>query len=334
MPKKYQIILKRDYSQSFTAHEKAPKDVVEILSRHEYQPIEIKIRENLRSLLRVPYLLWTLFVIFFRFEAKSEVFFQYPFTNVIKYFFWLFKLKKIRLRVLIHDLESLRYEGKISQQEIVCLSRFDGIIALTDSMKDLLIQKGIDQIKIKVLHIWDYLLKSKVEAVQEFGYTICFAGNLYKSEFVNKLEFIKSSRLTFVLYGTIPTNVNLFGRKVLYGGLFSPEDPSTLNGNWGLVWDGTETYSCEGALGQYLRYNTSHKLGLYLAKGIPVIVWSQSAVAGYIAKKQLGLVVNSLCEVETKIENLEKEAYAEILENVSIFSRKVRHGKMLGALLN
>lgn len=334
MPRKYQIIFRKDHSQRFTAQEKAPKDVAEILEKHGYSPLEIGLREYQRAVFRIPVLMFSLLACFLKIERNAQLFFQYPFTKYVQFFFWLFRLKKIRLTVLIHDIESLRYNGKIAVEEINCLAHFDEVIALTEAMKSLLIEKGLNKSNIKVMNIWDYLVKVDFDnSIQSFGYKIGFAGNFDKSTFLTQLNSITTENLAFVLYGSQATSSNIFSEKVTYGGKFSPDDISVLEANWGLVWDGESIETCNGNFGEYLKINTSHKIGLYLAKGIPVIVWKQSAVADYILQHNLGITVESLHDVESRISNIGEEGYAEILKNVSVFSKKVRKGEMLGCII-
>ena len=82
-------------------------------------------------------------------------------------------------------------------------------------------------------------------------------------------------------------------------------------------------------VGEYLRYNASHKLSLYLASGMPVIVWQESGVAAFVNKNHLGLTVNSLEELPERIGKLTENEKALISEGVGIMSEKIRHGEML-----
>ncbi len=333
MTNKYQIIFRKKYSQQFSAQEKAPRDVMNILDKLGYRIIEIPIKEDSNAILRMLYLMINLFIEFNKINSHSELFFQYPFTKYVNYWFWFLKIKKIKLKVLIHDIESLRYVGTISNEEVVCLSHFDEIIVHTDSMKNLLVCNGINESKIKTLYLFDYLVdKSLSNISQTFGYTICFAGNLDKSLFLSKLKSIASPNMKYVLYGSMPSS-NIFTDNIIYSGKFSPDDISILNADWGLVWDGNSVDTCEGQLGEYLKYNSSHKLSLYLAKGIPVIVWSQSAVASFVSDNNLGIIVNSLMEINSKIESLGNSGYLEMMKEIKYFSEKIRSGEMLKSII-
>lgn len=63
---------------------------------------------------------------------------------------------------------------------------------------------------------------------------------------------------------------------MIWHGSFKPEEsPEHLQG----VWDGDSVDTCAGNTGAYLRYNNPHKTSLYLACGMPVIVWKEAAIA-------------------------------------------------------
>lgn len=329
---KYQFVFVRDFVPQHNAHNKSQHDVIEILVQEGYIPISVRLREDMVSCLRILFLFYTLTLKILKIKSGSEVFFQFPFTNYLIFFKRLIRFKKLKLTVLIHDLESLRYEKTLSAKEIENFSYFDRIIALTRPMKDLLVQYGIESSKINILEIWDYLLGADyvAEAKSDIGYEICFAGNLDKSDFVQDLDELESTKLTFLIYGSLLTPSPIrFNDKIVYSGKFLPNDLSMLKGDWGLVWDGISIYSCEGPLGNYLKYNAPHKLSMYLANKIPVIVWSHSAIAETVKTNKLGIVVDSLIDIEPLISILNIDEYIEIIKSVDTFSRKIRNGEML-----
>ena len=59
--------------------------------------------------------------------------------------------------------------------------------------------------------------------------------------------------------------------------------------------------TCKGSFGEYLRINNPHKTSLYLASGIPVIIWSKAALAEFIEKNKCGITVDSLYEIADKL---------------------------------
>lgn len=105
--------------------------------------------------------------------------------------------------------------------------------------------------------------------------------------------------------------------------------PLILKGEFGLIWDGEDINTCSGLNGNYMRYNNPHKLSLYIASGIPVITWKEAAIADFIIKNDIGICVESLSEIDEKLDRLSLERYNEILHNVYKVQEKVVNGCMI-----
>lgn len=257
---------------------------------------------------------------------------QYPLyvkRNAYKFIFNKFrKLKKnnVKLAALIHDINSLR-DGKSEDDEIHELNNFDYIISHNASMSKWLKEKGITS-KIVNLDLFDYYVaKNDTNKVNNpDNNDIAFAGNLSKG----KSGFLYSSEtcnISYILYG-----VNIDGElknkpNVKYKGAFKPEElPDIINAKYGLVWDGNSVDSCSGNTGNYLRYNNPHKLSLYVASELPVIVWSEAAVADFVTKNKIGITVDNLEENNNILNNITKNEYEIMLKNVKELSKKVKCG--------
>lgn len=80
--------------------------------------------------------------------------------------------------------------------------------------------------------------------------------------------------------------------------------------DYGLVWDGSERMRSKGGLGEYLRYNNSHKCALYLASGIPVIVWSQSG-GKFCQGTCRGITIDRLGDLDQAIHTADYEKLKE-----------------------
>ena len=100
-----------------------------------------------------------------------------------------------------------------------------------------------------------------------------------------------------------------------------------LKGAFGLVWDGESIKTCAGNYGEYLRYNCPYKCAMYLAAQIPVIIWSQAAMADFVKREKIGILIDSLDEIDHKLSNLTKEQYRELLENVSRIQEEIINGE-------
>ena len=140
----------------------------------------------------------------------------------------------------------------------------------------------------------------------------------------------------------LPENIhwNLYGRgyepdgreNISYLGAFVPEElPLHLDGSFGLVWDGPSVDTCSGIFGDYLSLNNPHKVSLYLASGLPVIIWEGAALASFIEKAGVGFTVSSLHEIRNMIDRLSDEEYEKMKLNAKQIGRKLKSGAYLRA---
>ena len=230
-----------------------------------------------------------------------------------------------RLIVLIHDIESLRLNHepgreRANAEELDLLRKCDGIISHNEAMTKWLRKKGIT-VPIVNLGIFDYDNPQEINTNSQYDGTICFAGNLEKSSFLNKLRLSHS----LVLFGSHPANS--YHPHLKYEGIFPPEVlPQKLTQNFGLVWDGPDTDSCTGPYGEYMRYNDPHKVSLYLSSGMPVIIWRQAALAKFIADNHLGILTDDLNKLDEQLNQLSPADYAEMKKNVVNISGQLRQG--------
>ena len=141
-------------------------------------------------------------------------------------------------------------------------------------------------------------------------------------------ELTQDGQVRFILYGRNDGNQS-FGNGIEYGGLFHPDDVSSLEGSWGLVWDGPSIKELTGEAGLYQRVNSPHKASLYLVAGLPLIVSTQAAIAKIVVEEKLGIAVDSLSDIEKRISSLSEEDYAELLKNVDTYAERLKSGSNL-----
>ncbi len=65
---------------------------------------------------------------------------------------------------------------------------------------------------------------------------------------------------------------------------------------------------------------------MYLASGLPVIIWKEAAIARFIEENNAGIVVGSLLEIENVLNNISEEKYAQIKKNAKEIGAKLREG--------
>lgn len=115
-----------------------------------------------------------------------------------------------------------------------------------------------------------------------------------------------------------------------YVGAFNPEELIyNLQGSFGLVWDGDSSATCTGVYGDYLKINNPHKTSMYLAAGIPVIIWEEAALANFIKKNHCGITIKSTDEIRNIIDNMLDEEYETLKANACKIGGKLRRGYFL-----
>lgn len=315
---------------SYNAVAKPRQDVERTLVRNGYEVINIPYVKDLPAWRRLPLHLYHIYktVVKLKAEKPQNIIIQYPGLRIgSKSITYLTKfLKNLNVTILIHDIDSLRVYGQISEREIKTLNNVKSVIVHTDNMMGYLKEQGVTS-EMKPLWLFDYyanggIIKKDVKNDN----SVIFAGNLNKSEFLKKIGD-----------SLLPVKLNLYGLPIeykwpdglIYKGKFAPDEISDIEGSWGLVWDGDSLDTCNGQMGEYLKFNSSHKAALYIASGKPVIVWEQSGIAPFIIKNNLGISISSLRELPAKLSKLSEKNYGDMLDAVGAFQVKIRNGKML-----
>lgn len=245
--------------------------------------------------------------------------------------------KKCKALLFVHDINEIRDPSWIKQNESFnqLLNVADKIVSHNANMTEYLLKKGINRDKIIDLEIFDYLMED-YKSSTDYCKSVYIAGNLdqEKSHYLSELFNLK--KIKFELYGP---NYNIKpADNIHYNGIVkSSELPNLLNRGFGLVWDGDTIETCKGPFGEYLKYNNPHKLSLYLASGIPVIIWRKAAEAEFVRENNLGIVVDSLYELEDVLEKIDEDKYKLILKSVNSMREKICTGyfvsKAISALL-
>lgn len=253
-------------------------------------------------------------------------------NNVIK----RIKKRGVKVFAFIHDLEAIRLfndkdislgmRWRMKKEELDELHQFDSIVVHNEKMKNYIAENlKIPEEKMVVLNIFDYLINTEFKPSEKrhCDKSCIIAGNLAR----NKSSFIYNlpDSPVFELYGLNYEEEHK--ANIHYNGSFLPDElPFALKGGFGLVWDGDSAETCSGAWGEYLRYNNPHKTSLYLACGIPVIIWEEAALADYILENKVGITIRSLSEIDDAISSMSEEDYM-VLKNKAIrISKELREG--------
>lgn len=232
---------------------------------------------------------------------------------------------------LIHDLGSFRRKKLTVAEEIERLNRNDGIIAHSPEMKKWLEDNGV-KCPIVSLGIFDYLCdRQPGERPDRKRLQVVYAGGLDPDHNGFIYELAQRQRTyDFVLYGNGYDRNRLSENTpgLVVRGFCPPEKIITeCRGDFGLVWYGQSTESIEGNLSEYLPLIAPHKLSLYLRAGMPVIVWSKSAMAPYVEAKGIGLAVDSLNSLDTRLATIAPGELASMRANARRVASEIATGQ-------
>lgn len=276
-------------------------------------------------------------------KSGDVLLYQHPMygTRIMERILPKLRKKGVKIVMLIHDLNILRggeeYKrdktSSVYIQDMVILNYADNIICHNQSMLNYLLSEGFEKNKLTSLEIFDYLTDHRPTAKKfKREWSCVIAGNLVKAKckYVYDLVDNVSSAGGYTLHlygGGLETVISENQDKVIYHGSVSPDKlPEIMEGDFGIVWDGTSTKTCEGNNGNYLRYNNPHKTSLFLASGIPVIVWDQSALADFVRDNGVGFAIPSLDDIPDVLSRMTEDEYNRIVENVNAVSEKIRSG--------
>lgn len=266
-------------------------------------------------------------------RRDDTVLIQYPeYYRADKFIIKVLKRRTPHLHILVHDVDTLRNSWSAWPREIAIFKQAERLYVHTDSMARILTGQGIDAERLRIITLFDYYSNSAMPGTEEvFGHRneVAFAGNLKKSGFVSKLYGLDScGDVVFNLYGREGLDI---GDKphVNYKGSFKPDETGKVLAGWGLVWDGDRTDTCDGLVGEYLKYNSSHKISLYLACGIPLILWSESSLRAWVEKNKVGILVDSLTDIPQRIASVNESDYREMIANCRSIGERLRQGGFL-----
>lgn len=257
----------------------------------------------------------------------DEIFLQYPTYSqiVTRQLIKGITRMNTKLFLIIHDVESLRLhlnEQDYIKEELSTFNKVDGLIVHNDQMKKWLVDNGVS-VPMITLGIFDYASDIELSEQAHNQYpSVCFAGNLKKAKFLGNLSF---KNIHLDVFG--PNPLDKYGANVFYKGQYSPDElPKYLNENFGLVWDGSTSYTCDGLFGNYMRFNNPHKASLYLSSGIPVLIWKKAALAKFIEEKNIGLAIDDLNNLDKALSELSSEDYQQMVKNAQLIAQKLRNG--------
>lgn len=265
---------------------------------------------------------------------------QYP---VKKYFAYICRVAHARgakTITLIHDLGSMRRKKLSVAQEIARLSHSDYVVASNTRMGEWLKNHGFEK-PMGALQLFDYRStrqapsRSSQAAGKPLG--VVYAGALAprKNSFLVDMQtHIEGFRLH--LYGNHEALPGLAASNnmSLHGFMDSEAFIEGVEGDLGLVWDGDSLDTCSGNFGEYLRWNSPHKVSFYLRAGLPIIIWNEAALAPLIEELGIGITIGSLRNLPNRLAAIGPEEMAEMRQRVAQVSAQLAGGHFFTTAIN
>ena len=272
--------------------------------------------------------------LFFTLGWEDLLLVQYPVfpvkgVRLARFMLHMVQWKGTRTAAIVHDLDSLRLLGGEAARwsDQVLLPAFDRIIVHTEAMRTYMLSQGVAPERLTVLGQFDYHTTARMPE-RRLSHEVCYAGNLRKSK-AGFLYAMPRTKLTWNLWGAGWKGKKTRTDFVLHGTASPEELPGVLRGSFGVVWDGASTATGRGAYGAYMLLNAPHKLSLYLAAGMPVVVWSGSAQADWVRAAGVGLVLDRLTDLPQAISTLTEEAYQVMVQAARREGAALREGQRL-----
>lgn len=220
----------------------------------------------------------------------------------------------------IIDSEYIRYpkthrsEFEEIGKELLLFKEAEALLVHGQNMKMYLRGEGVSH---PMIHRgpFDYLSSlTEVKLTNNLQRKICFVGNPKKSDFLQNWNY-KTSIMGFFpkeVQNFVTHNVEIMGHKNFFERI--PRD------RFGIFWESGLNYQ------EYSKYTMPHKCSLYLALGMPIIAWKESNIATLIEKEGLGIIVESLDEIDQKLKSLSEQELIDMKKRVNKFSYRIRSG--------
>lgn len=330
--------LSRNYKDKVTAGNKAKTDNELIMQQMGL--VNVGLRESV-SRSAAAHFLRTLAGVLaapLRLTRGDVLVLQYPLKKYFAFVCRAAHARGARVVVIMHDLGSFRRKALTPRQEIRRLDHADYIIADNPTMRRWLEDNGC-RAMTGTLGVWDYLSASRPPLrtpPADGRYTVVFAGalNMRKNSFIYDWA-ASACGYGIRIYGKMEDGRPelLEGKADYRGYVGSDELIATARGDFGLVWDGGSLDACTGPWGEYLKINTPHKTSLYLRCGLPLIIWSGAAMAGFVRDNGIGLCVDSLRSLDDALAAVTPDDYRRMADNVAIVSRRIASGRYLKTAL-
>lgn len=244
------------------------------------------------------------------------------------------KAKGVELLVIIGDIDGLKDDDAVQlKKDIHFFREQKRVLVHNEAMAAWMHSVGVNA-RLESIDFFPFLAMPATKD-QPASEAIVFAGNLGKSQFLVQLDQPELASIHFHVYGDgLPTSMEL-PSNVIWKGRFPPAAmPGRVEGRFGLLWDGEAWDHAEGSIGRYMAYISHHKLSLYILAGLPLLVPRTAGAAALVEKEEIGIVFNSLRDIEGQIKKLSEESFAEMRLRLIPWSMRLSDGSHFLAALH
>lgn len=264
------------------------------------------------------------------------VFLQYPVKKYFSFICHIAHLRHAKVWAVIHDLGSMRRRKLTVAKEIKRLNGADSIIASNEVMAGWLRHNGYKG-QLGALGLFDYRSISPIPSTSrpspyQDAPTLVYASAIAMRKNAFLLEMMSHSwGFHLDVYGNCENMPQLKETEHLHLHGFMDADKfiSDISGDFGFVWDGDSLESCTGSFGEYLKWNSPHKVSFYLRAGLPVIIWKEAALASLIEKEHVGFCISSINELDQLLQSISQEEIAEMKANARKVAQRLAEGDYL-----
>lgn len=262
----------------------------------------------------------------------STVVFLFPFYARMHRLF-ISRLRRrgdVTIICFIADIDGLKDDdSKLLRREVRFLKGFNRFIVHNERMKEWVHATVSPSAMTASIDFFDFPALP-FAGRRQLSPDVVFAGNLEKSPFIYELHKLKGSGgVRFHLFGPGQTKPATQSNVRFYGVEKPHALPAKLPGSFGLVWDGESIEKPAGSLGDYMQYISHHKLSLYILAGLPLIVPSTGAAALLVRKYGIGIIVDSLYELEERLGMVTVGEYEDMRRAMNPLAVRISGGKNL-----
>lgn len=238
--------------------------------------------------------------------------------------------------IMVHDVYSLRAGAYRDSEnlEVDLLNQADVVIFHTDQMA-----QGMKDLGFAGAYViqgpFGYRLTPQEEAtinhdvaVKPDHWPLIYTGNMDKALFM----FGYANQTPIALFGPWPSKwahrpEDVIQKPLNYRGVVPAEElPLSDYKGFALVWDG-KSKPAGMKIADYTKYNMPLKFSNYLTHGLPVVVWSQAAIADIVRAEGLGLVLDDLSALDQELAKVDVDTYLEMIVNVARYGQALRDGQ-------